>query len=162
MYIFYVDESGSPSGHSEPLQSGQTPIFILSCLAFPANRWRTLDRAYRNLKATFFQDELRGRRPESHEIKGTDLISPHNRTSRRRHAFAKKAFQLCLDNQARAFSIIVKKSAVDPLSSTSMYTMAIQYLVERFQCFLDETSKGITIGLSAEDCQGVIDLPPEN
>jgi hypothetical protein len=156
MYIFYVDESGSPKGHNVPLQNGQTPVFVLSCLAFPSDRWRTLDRAYRGLKARFFQDELNGKRPELHEIKGTDLIGPHNRTSKRRHAFAKRALQLCRANQARAFAVIIKKSAVDPLAQTSMYTMALQYLVERFQCFLEETSKGLTIGLPKEDCQGVI------
>jgi hypothetical protein len=156
MYIFYVDESGSPQGHDEPLKNGQTPVFVLSSLAFPSDRWRTLDRAYRGLKARFFQDELRGRRPELHEIKGTDIVSPHNRTSRRRHAFAKEALQLCRANQARAFSIIIRKSAQDPMSQTSMYTMALQYLVERFQCFLEETSKGLTVGLRNDDCQGVI------
>jgi hypothetical protein len=119
-------------------------------------RWRTLDRAYRTLKVRFFQDELKGRRPEMHEIKGTDLIGPHNRASRRRHAFAKQALQLCRANQARSFAVIIKKSAADPMSQTSMYTMALQYLVERFQCFLEETSRGLTVGLPAEDCQGVI------
>ncbi|MGA2901389.1 MAG: DUF3800 domain-containing protein [Candidatus Acidiferrales bacterium] len=156
MYIFYIDESGSPKGHNEPLRDGQTPVFVLSCLAFQSNRWRTLDRAYRNLKARFFQDELRGRRPESHEIKGTDLIGPHNRASRRRHAFSKEVLQLIRANQARAFSVIIKKSAADPMSQTSMYTMALQYLVERFQCFLEETSSGMTVGLPREDCEGVI------
>lgn len=156
MYIFYVDESGSPQGHDEPLKNGQTPIFVLSSLVFQSDRWRTLDRSYRNLKARFFQDELKGRRPEMHEIKGTDLIGPHNRTSRRRHAFAKEALQLCRANQARAFSIIIRKCAADPMSQTSMYTMALQYLVERFQCFLEETSNGLTIGLPKEDSQGVI------
>ncbi|HYA43037.1 MAG TPA: DUF3800 domain-containing protein [Syntrophobacteraceae bacterium] len=156
MYIFYVDESGSPQGHEVPLKDGQTPIFVLACLAFQSERWRTLDRAYRNLKAKLFQDELRGRRPEQHEIKGTDLISPHNRTSKRRHAFAKNLFPLCQANQARGFAVIVKKSATQPLSQTSMYTMALQYLVERFQCFLDETNKGMTVGLATSDCNGVI------
>jgi hypothetical protein len=156
MYIFYIDESGSPAGHDAPLKDGQSPIFVLSCLAFPSERWRTLDRAYRDLKAQYFQDELKGRRPETHEIKGTDLIGPHNKKSQRRHAFARATLQLCRDNQARAFSVIIKKSAVDPMSQISMYTMALQYLVERFQCFLDETSQGLTVGLPQEDCYGVI------
>jgi hypothetical protein len=105
----------------------------------------------------FFQDEIReGRRPELHEIKGTDIVGPHNRNSQRRHAFAKRALQLCQANQVRAFSVIIKKNATDPVSQISMYTMALQYLVERFQCFLDETSKGITVGLAAEDCHGII------
>jgi Protein of unknown function (DUF3800) len=156
MYIFYVDESGSPKGHDLPLKDGQSPIFVLSALAFQSTRWRALDRAYLKLKVDFFQDELRGRRPETHEIKGSDIIGPHNRDSQRRHAFARKAFQLCRANQGRAFAVIIKKSAVDPTPQTSMYTMALQYLVERFQCFLDETSKGLTVGLPTEDSHAVI------
>jgi hypothetical protein len=157
MYIFYVDESGSPQGHNEPLASGQTPVFVLSGLAFPSDRWRTLDRAYLGLKLRYFQDELRGGgRPELHEIKGTDLISPHNRTSQRRHAFAKEVLQLCRANLARTFAVIFKKSAAQPMSQVSMYTMALQYLVERFQCFLEETSKGVTVGLPKEDSHGII------
>jgi hypothetical protein len=156
MYIFYIDESGSPQGHNLPLKDGQSPVFVLSCLAFQSQRWRALDRTFRNLKAKFFQDELRGRRPEEHEIKGTDLIGPHNRTSTRRHAFARAVLQLCRDNHARAFSVIIKKNASEPMSHISMYTMALQYLVERFQIFLDETSRGITVGLPSDDCSGVI------
>jgi Protein of unknown function (DUF3800) len=37
-----------------------------------------------------------------------------------------------------------------------MYTMALQYLIERFQCFLDETSSGFTVGLPKEYRYGVI------
>jgi hypothetical protein len=156
MYIFYVDESGSPQRHNEPLKNGQTPLFVLASLAFPAERWRTLDRAYRGLRARFFPDEIKDKRPELHEIKGTDLINPHNRTSQRRHAFARDVLALCRANQARAFAVIIKKSTVQPIPQTSMYTMALQYLIERFQCFLDETSDGLTVGLPKEDSHGVI------
>ncbi len=156
MYIFYVDESGSPQRHDLPLKDGQTPLFVLACLAFQSERWRTLDRAYRALKARFFPDEIGDKRPELHEIKGTDLIGPHNRTSHRRHAFAKSVLALCRANQARGFAVIIKKSAPEPMSQTSMYTMSLQYLVERFHCFLDETSQGLTVGLPPEDRQGVV------
>jgi len=156
MYIFYVDESGSPQRHDDPLKNGQTPVFVLACLAFQSERWRVLDRAYQRLKVQFFGNDLKGKRRELHEIKGTELIGPHNKLSKRRHAFAKRAFQLCQANQARAFAVIIKKSAVDPTPQTSMYTMALQYLVERFQCFLEETSNGMTVGMSRDGCSGVI------
>ncbi len=54
MFLFYVDESGSPNSHNEPLQDGQTPIFVLGSLVFRAEAWRDLDRAYRDLRLRFF------------------------------------------------------------------------------------------------------------
>jgi hypothetical protein len=156
MFIFYVDESGSPHSHNEPLQNGQTPLFVLASLAFQADRWRQLDRAYLSLKTRFFQDEIGTKRPELHEVKGKDLIGPHNRNSRRRHAFAKLVLDLCVANQARGFAVILRKSPTDPTSPTSMYTMALQYLVERFHCFMDETTNGRTVGIRRQLSQGII------
>lgn len=156
MFIFYVDESGSPHLHQEPLRNGQTPLFVLASLAFQGDQWRDLDRAYLNLKTKFFQDEIANKRPEQHEIKGKDLIGPHNKNSRRRHAFARLVLKLCIRHQARGFALIFKKSPTEPTSPTSLYTMALQYLVERFHCFLDETTRGYTIGLKRQHGEGLI------
>lgn len=156
MFIFYVDESGSPHAHREPLQHGDTPLFVLASLALQASRWRALDRAYRGWKARFFAKEIGARRPEQFEVKGTELIGPHNRSSRRRHSFARRVFRLCLENQVRGFAVVLRKDAANPTSATSMYTMALQYLTERFQCFLDETASGASTGLAAEDAQAVV------
>jgi hypothetical protein len=154
MFIFYVDESGSPHSHNEPLRNGETPLFVLASLAFQADEWRDLDREYLRLKTRFFQDELKKKRPEQHEIKGTALIGPHNRGSRRRHAFAHLAFKLCVQHRARGFAVIFRKNPVEPMSSTSMYTMALQHLVQRFHCFMDETTRGVTIGLPQQRGRG--------
>jgi hypothetical protein len=157
MFIFYFDESGSPRSHSEPLLSGQTPIFVLASLALPADRWRSIDRAYRNLKVRFFQTDIgEERRPETYEVKGSEIVGPHNRGSRRRHAFARKVLDLCLENHARGFAVIFRKNVATPTSSTSMYTMALQYLVERFSCFLEETTQGLTPGFAPYNAQGII------
>jgi hypothetical protein len=37
-----------------------------------------------------------------------------------------------------------------------MYTMALQYLVERFDCFLEETSEGLTPNFQPQHSQGVV------
>lgn len=156
MFLFYVDESGSPHSHVEPLLEGQTPIFVLASLVFHADRWRLLDRAYRNMKLRYFQKEIGARRPEQYEVKGSELIGPHNRTSRRRHAFVREVMNLCGENNARTFAVIFRKDPAAPASSTSMYTMALQYLVERFNCFLEETMEGISPGIDAGPASGVI------
>lgn len=156
MFLFYVDESGSSRPHSDPLLEGQTPIFVLASLVFHADCWRSLDRAYRDLKVRFFQKEIANRRPEQYEVKGTELIGPHNRESRRRHAFARHAMALCVENNAKGFAVMFRKDPATPASSTSMYTMALQYLVERFNCFLEESTQGLTPGIDPEHAQGVI------
>jgi len=144
MFLFYVDESGSPHAHSQPLRDGQTPLFVLASLVFHANRWRFIDRAYRNLKLKFFQKEIGNRRPEQYEVKGTELVGPHNRKSRRRHVFVRRVMELCIQNEARGFAVIFKKDHVTPTPSNSMYTMALQYLVERFNCSLEENTQATT------------------
>jgi hypothetical protein len=96
MFLLYVDESGSPHFHEEPLLNGQTPIFVLASLVFHADHWRTIDRLYQAMKVRFFSKEIGTNRPEQYEVKGTELICPHNRTSRRRHAFVRHVMDLCL------------------------------------------------------------------
>jgi hypothetical protein len=54
------------------------------------------------------------------------------------------------------FAVAFKKNAAHPTSKTSMYTMALQYLVERFNGFLEETSQGVTPGFPAQHAQGII------
>jgi hypothetical protein len=156
MFLFYVDESGSPHHHAEPLLNGQTPIFVLASLVLHADRWRTIDRLYRELKVRFFEKEIGDRPPEQYEVKGSELVGPHNRTSRRRHAFVRCVMDLCLRNDARGFAIIIRKNALAPTPAISMYTMALQYLVERFNCFLEETTEGLTTGFGVQHSQGVL------
>ena len=156
MFLFYVDESGSPHPHDEPLLDGQTPVFVLASLVFHADRCRSVDRAYRDLKVRFFQKEIGVKSPERYEVKGGELIRPHNRQSRRRHVFMRRAMELCLQNDARGFAVIFRKNSTSPTSRVSMYTMALQYLVERFNCFLEETSKGLTVGFETQNSHGII------
>jgi hypothetical protein len=138
MYFFYVDEAGSPEGHHEPLMEGETPIFTLNCMSIKEDNWRRLDRDYVYLKRRFFAKEINTRRAEFYEIKGHTLVSPHQRTSKRRHAFIREVFSLCRTYDARCFSVVFIKDPGNPTSKRSLYTMALQYLVERFQIFLEE------------------------
>lgn len=138
MYFFYVDESGSPEGHHLPLLNGETPIFSLNSLCIRDNNWRDLDREYLKLKNRFFRNEIGARRPEYYEIKGSELTRPGNRTNRRAHQFIKQIISLCAKFNGTLFSIIFIKDAVKPTSKKSLYTMALQYLCERFQIFLEE------------------------
>jgi len=148
MRIFYVDEAGTPEPHSEPLVDGQTPLFVLAALSFDADAWRPLDRAYLDLKKRFFRKEIGGRRPELYEVKGHDLTRPGNKRSRRNHTFVLASLGLCRVHGAVGFGVIFKKNPANPTSKTSMYTMGLQYLAERFNPHLeerDEAERGIII-----------------
>jgi len=115
-----------------------------------------LDRSYRDLKAKFFSKEIGKGRPEMYEVKGNDLVKPRNKDSRRRHTFLRRVLDLCAENQGAGFAVIFKKNPIKATSKTSMYTMALQYLVERFSFYLEETAVGVTNGIAAQDCQGII------
>jgi hypothetical protein len=140
MYFFYIDESGSPEGHHEPLINGETPIFSLNSLCIRDNMWRDFDREYLALKNRFFRNEIGTRRPEYFEIKGSELTRPGSRTNRRAHQFIKQVIALCKKYNTILFSIIFIKDVVKPTSKRSLYTMALQYLCERFQIFLEEST----------------------
>jgi hypothetical protein len=156
MFLTYVDESGSPDGHAEPLLSGQTPLFVLSSLVLHADKWRSVDRTFRDLKKRFFSKEIGSGRAENYEVKGTSLIRPGNQADRRRHTFVRSTLELCLSNQMAGFAVVFKKSPIRPPSKTSIYTMGLQYLVERVSTFLEETSVGITAGHDAQHGQTII------
>lgn len=156
MFLIYADESGSSDPHSEPLVVGQTPLFVLASLAFHADAWRNVDRSYLELKKRFFSREIGASRPELFEIKGSQLVRPGNRNNRRTHTFVRRVMELCSNNNMAGFAVAFKKHPLRPTSKTSMYTMALQYLVERFNCFLEETHKGLTTGYEAQHAQGII------
>ncbi len=156
MFLIYADESGSPDRHTEPLVDGQTPVFVLASLAFHADAWRNVDRSYLDLKKKFFSAEMGKDRPELFEIKGSQLVRPGNRNNRRTHTFARRVLELCANNHMAGFAVIFKKNSINPTSKVSMYTMALQYLVERFSGFLEETSQGLTVGYAGQHAQGII------
>lgn len=156
MFLLYADEAGSPDAHKEPLIVGQTPLFVLASLAFQADDWRKLDREYRELKLKFFKSEIGTDRPEQFEMKGSELVRPSNKNSRRRHTFVRRALQLCLDHKATGFSVVFKKSPLKPTAKNSIYNMALQYSVERFSYFLDELSEGLNAQFAPHNCHGVI------
>ncbi len=135
---------------------GQTPLFVLASLAFHADAWRSVDRSYLELKKKFFSKEIGKGRPELFEMKGSQLVRPGNKDSRRAHTFVRRVLELCSNNHMAGFAVGFKKNPIHPTSRTSMYTMALQYLVERFSGFLEETHQGLTLGYAAQHAQGII------
>jgi hypothetical protein len=148
MYFFYIDESGSVAPHHEPLKEGETPLFCLNALAIREDKWRHLDRQYLYLKREFFKKEIGTRRAEYYEVKGNYLLAPANRGSRRNAEFLRRTLRLCDRLGAQGFSIAVIKNPDTPSTSRTLYSLALQYLVERLHLFLDDCSddpKGILI-----------------
>jgi len=138
--VIYIDEAGSPYGHHSPVQNGETPIFTLAALALPLWEWRARDRAYLTLKRQFFPD-LMGRpdkRDEEFEVKGREIASPHNKESARRHEFNRRVLSFVSSNSGVDFGVSILKNSPNPASHQSIYTQALQILVERFSLFVAE------------------------
>ncbi|MBR5097480.1 MAG: DUF3800 domain-containing protein [Treponema sp.] len=136
--VFYTDESGSSEPFTEPLKEGATPVFTLTSIALPLNKWRDFDRKYNNLKERFFPEILeRKGRKEDIEIKGNDLTSPRNKESKRRQDFLKTVLKLLKTFEASVFSVTFVKDQNNPISSRSMYTHGFQILLERFNKYVE-------------------------
>ena len=140
MILFYVDESGDTNPHHEPLLDGETPLFCLSAVALPADRWRDYDRSVFALKRTYFRAEMAayvaavpGRRPEHFEIKGNDLIKPSHAGDRRRQIYMRKVLALCTRLNTKFFCAIWRKDSINPTNPQAIYTRSLQVLAERFQ-----------------------------
>lgn len=138
VFFFYIDESGSPELHHLPILSGETPLFCLTAIAVHETRWRLLGSNYLTLKQRFFKNEIGSDVPLAFEVKGSELSRPSNKDNRRNHAYIKRILELCDQYELAFFSIILQKGPLHPASRTSIYTMSLQYLAERFQAFLVE------------------------
>lgn len=138
--VIYIDEAGSPDGHDVPLQSGQTPLFTLAALALPLSEWRARDREYLALKRQFFPDSMgrENRRDEEVEVKGRDLTGPHQKGSTRRQVFNRRVLASISHHGGTCFGVSFLKNAESPAASRSIYTQALQILVERFSLFVAE------------------------
>jgi hypothetical protein len=138
--IVYIDESGTPHGHHIPVESSETPIFTLSAIAFPLAGWRERDRGYLSLKRRFFEKEMGAstKRPEEFEVKGNEICSPRNKNSARRHAFNREVLHFISENAGKGFGVTFIKSTSLPMPAMSMYTKALQILVERVSQFVKE------------------------
>lgn len=133
-------------------------MFGLSALCIRDRDWRDLDRDYLKLKKRFFQKEIGADRPEYFEMKGSELTRPGSATNRRGHAFINQVIGLCTTYQATLFSVVFLKNAAKPTSKHSLYTMALQYLCERFQIFLEEYPEDTNATLILDSRMKNVDL----
>ena len=137
--VIYVDEAGSPDSHQIPIKNGTTPIFTLAATVFPFDQWRERDRQFLRKKRHFFPDVLKDKvRDEYVEIKGNELVAPRNRGSSRRHAFNREMLNFIRDQGGTCFGVTFLKDPEKPTSKTSLYTKALQILVERISLFIAE------------------------
>jgi len=138
--VIYVDEAGSPYGHSFPIKSGETPLFTMAAVAFPLWEWRARDRAFLSLKRQFFPDccGRAGIRDEEVEIKGRELAAPHNKKNKRNHIFNQRVLSFIGQNSGCCFGTTFLKNPSNPAPPQSLYTQALQILVERISLFITE------------------------
>lgn len=147
-WALYLDETGVPEKHNEPLEAGQTPAFTLAGVALPLDRWREYDRQYLYLKREFFPAEIeRSTKIDAlWEVKGNDLLAPRNAKSERNSVFARRVMNLVADFNGKVFGVTFLKGAVKPMPKTSIYTKGLQILAERFNTFLrEENSSGVLV-----------------
>jgi len=141
-WVFYVDESGNCEGHQNPIQNGQTPLFVLTAVALPLSQWRKYSNHYVALKHKFFKKEISNssKPPTQYEVKGNYLCAPRNAASRRNKLFLCKVIELLDQYNGKVFTEIFIKNSERPTPAHSLYTMGIQNLSQRFDYFLEENN----------------------
>ena len=139
-WALYLDESGDTRPHSLPLAHGQSPVFALSGVALPIDKWRKYDREYLYLKWQFFENEIdkSSKRREQWEFKGKRAIAPRNAKSERLKNFTYKTLDLIKRHNGTLFAVDFLKNHKNPMASSSMYTVALQVIAETFNIFLRE------------------------
>jgi hypothetical protein len=78
------------------------------------------------------------KRDEHIEIKGRYLSAPRNSRSKRSHDFLKITLKLIGDYKGVSFGVSFLKDHKKPVSHISLYTHALQVLVERFHQYIQE------------------------
>lgn len=147
-WALYLDESGDAKPHTIPVLHGRSPVFTLGGVALPLELWRDYHQQYMFLKIDFFKNEIdaSSKHAAQWEFKGNRAIAPRNRNDRRIKNFVYNLLTLIEKFQGRLFAVNVVKNPVNPASSSSIYTLALQLLAERFDIFLREYGvTGITI-----------------
>ena len=150
IWALYLDESGNPDRHQQPLKQNETPLFTLGGTALPLEHWRDYDRAFLGLKMDFFGSEIdkSSKLAPQWEFKGNRAISPRNADSDRIKHFCYRALDLIERFDGRLFAVSFLKNLNNPTPTSTMYTLALQILAESFDIFLREksdTAKGIII-----------------
>ena len=147
-WVLYLDESGDTDSHTVPLETGKTPVFSISGVALPCERWRDYDREYLYLKRRFFKKEIdnSSQLDTGWEAKGNFLLGPRNATSKRNGSFVEAILALINSYNGKVFGVAFVKSVQRPMSKASIYTKGFQILAERYEVFLkDRRSSGLII-----------------
>ncbi len=79
-------------------------------------------------------------KPSPIEIKGNELTAPRNASSTRYQAFLKGVLSFISKHSGVCFAVSFLKNSADPTAPTSLYTHALQILVERLSTFITEHS----------------------
>lgn len=93
-----------------------------------------------DMKRHYFPDRMNraGRRDEHVEIKGNELTAPRNASSNRNHAFLRGVLSFISRHSGVCFAVSFLKNSANPIAPTSLYTHALQILVERLSAFVSE------------------------
>lgn len=131
MYLFYVDESGSPYSYSPTNE-----FFIVATIIIEDSVWDELHNAMQSLKRKFFQGDL-----SLIEIKGSDIWNSKNSfvgfDDAKIDQFLSELFLIISNVNLRISSTVVRKQQFIFLDNgKDMLTEGWKYLLERFEMFL--------------------------
>ena len=132
MYLYYVDESGSPYSYSQTSE-----FYVLSSLILDDSNWNTIDEAVSDVKRKYFPSaDL-----SQIEIRGSKLWNKVGDYSGFSDDQVRNAFSdltnIIRDNDVKIISIVIKKDKfLFDWEDKDMLTEAWRVLLERIEMFL--------------------------
>jgi len=133
MYLFYIDETGTPDINDK------SPLFVLSAIAVQENQCRALMEEFFSIKDKYFP-HLKKKRFS--EIKANDILRPSRAKNRRNIRFVNDIAHMIIRRNLHVFSFVVYKKDLDKSPKSDwIYPLALQRLSVTMQKFLDKDRK---------------------
>ncbi len=143
MYLLYVDEAGDPG-----FGPGSSPIFLMSGIIIPAERWREVFDRYRAFRRSLLESYGV---PLYAELHGHTLVGSRGRVGgvALKLKQRRSLFRSCLnfltgqaDLGVKVFSVIIdKRHPRFRFPSEGLHARAAEYLFQRFSNFLRQHNR---------------------
>lgn len=150
MYLFYVDESGTPDPVSEPKKIGCSNKFIIGGILINSNDAQYLEESFYNLKEKFLKFPLKEMK---YNTKSSNIKIGFNKEKMREATFE---FINQIDCNFKIITLVFDKTRINEKkyienSKVDIYASSLQFLLERVNLELNNTSESCLVVLDSRN-----------
>ena len=150
MYLFYVDESGTPDPILEPRKVGCSNKFIIGGILINSNDAQYLEESFYNLKEKFLKFPLKEMK---YNTKTSNIKIGFNKEKMREETFN---FINQIDCNFKIITLVFDKTRINEKkyienSKADIYASSLQFLLERVNLELSNTSESCLVILDSRN-----------